>query len=252
MKPASPKIKTPTKMPSGPLDWRTLLQWLREDALINDDDVERTTQRFGSSHSKQHPLVRLASAGLTSASDRSAFDVVVLTQWLAQRIGLPYLRIDPLKVDVGRVTEVMSVTYAERRGALPIQVGNSEVTIAVCEPFDTAWVPEIEAHTRKTVRLALSNPIDLKRFTTEFYSLARSVRAAQRAARSNAGSQKAAIAGLWARSLKASPPNAISAAAISAATTVCVMPISPGIATPARSQRKVDTPSTSSSASEYV
>jgi len=131
MKPAHSKAKTPAKMPNGPLDWRSLLQWLREDGLIDDNDVERTTQRFGSSHSRQHPLVRLASAGLTNASDRSALDVVALTQWLAKRVGLPYLRIDPLKVDVGRVTEVMSVTYAERRDALPVQVGNSEVTIAV-------------------------------------------------------------------------------------------------------------------------
>ncbi|HMU74671.1 MAG TPA: hypothetical protein PKD69_02770 [Elusimicrobiota bacterium] len=33
------------------------------------------------------------------------------------------MRIDPLKVDVGRVAEVMSINYAERRSALPVQVG---------------------------------------------------------------------------------------------------------------------------------
>ena len=53
---------------------------------------------------------------------------------------MPYLRIDPLKVDVGRVADVMSISYAERRRALPLQVGLHEVTIATCEPFDIAWV----------------------------------------------------------------------------------------------------------------
>jgi general secretion pathway protein E len=43
-----------------------------------------------------------------------ALDVEALTEWLARRAGLPYLRIDPLKVDVGRVADVMSVAYAER------------------------------------------------------------------------------------------------------------------------------------------
>jgi general secretion pathway protein E len=164
--------------PSGPLAWRSLLQWLREDKLIGAADAERTAQRFGSGDSRQHPLVRLGGAGLTHAGNGSALDAEALTQWLAKRSGVPYLRIDPLKVDVGRVAEVMSITYAERRHALPVQVGAHEVTIATCEPFDTAWLPEIEAHTRKTVRLVLASPAELQRFTTEFYTLARSVRAA--------------------------------------------------------------------------
>jgi general secretion pathway protein E len=60
------------------------------------------------------------------------------------------MRIDPLKVDVGRVADVMSIQYAERRHALPLSFGLTEVTIATCEPLDIAWVPEIEAHTGAT------------------------------------------------------------------------------------------------------
>ena len=164
--------------PTGPLAWRSLLKWLRDDGLVSADDAERTTQRFGSGDSRQHPLVRLGNAGLVHPRSGQALDAEALTQWLAKRSGLPYLRIDPLKVDVGRVAEVMSITYAERRHALPVTVGTHEVTVATCEPFDTAWVPEIEAHTRKTVRLVLVSPVELQRYTTEFYTLARSVRAA--------------------------------------------------------------------------
>ncbi|HSC65359.1 MAG TPA: GspE/PulE family protein, partial [Caldimonas sp.] len=91
---------------------------------------------------------------------------------------IPYLRIDPLKVDVGRVADVMSIGYAERRHALPLQVGAAEVTIATCDPLDTAWVADIEAHTRKAVRLVLASPLEISRYTTEFYTLSRSVRAA--------------------------------------------------------------------------
>ncbi len=174
--------------PAGPLAWRSLLQWLRDDRLISAADMERTAQRFGSGDSRQHPLVRLGGAGLTHAGTGSALDAEALTQWLAHRSGLPYLRIDPLKVDVGRVAEVMSITYAERRHALPVQVGTHEVTIATCEPFDTAWVPEIEAHTRKAVRLVLASPVEVQRYTTEFYTLARSVRAAIKSGESAAAS----------------------------------------------------------------
>ncbi|MFL6662549.1 MAG: GspE/PulE family protein [Rhizobacter sp.] len=163
---------------SGPLDWRQLLKWLREDHVISAEDADRTKKRFGAGDSAQHPLVRLAAAGLVRKGTGKPLDSEALTEWLAGRCGLPYLRIDPLKVDVGRVADVMSISYAERRRALPITVGTHEITIATCEPYDTAWVSEIEGHTRKTIHLVLASPLELQRYTTEFYTLSKSVRAA--------------------------------------------------------------------------
>ncbi|HSA35267.1 MAG TPA: hypothetical protein P5202_01765, partial [Methanomassiliicoccales archaeon] len=101
--------------------------------------------------SSQPALVRLGAAGLLRAGSHKALDTEALTEWLAARIKLPYLRIDPLKADVGRVADVMSVHYAESRCALPLQLNNHEVVIATSEPFDLGWVAEIEAHTRRSV-----------------------------------------------------------------------------------------------------
>jgi len=166
--------------PVGPLSWRRLIEWLRDDHLISSEDAERTFKRFGAAQSAQHPLVRLGAAGLlrkgTHKGTSKTWDVDTLTEWLARRSGLPYLHIDPLKVDVGRVADVMSINYAERRRALPLQFGLNEVTVATCEPFDTAWVAEIEAHTRKTLKLVMVSPLELQKYTTEFYTLSRSVR----------------------------------------------------------------------------
>ncbi|HEX2541941.1 MAG TPA: ATPase, T2SS/T4P/T4SS family [Caldimonas sp.] len=163
-------------VPSGKLTWRIVLAWLREDKILSAEDVDRTAHRFAGGNSAQHPLVRIGSAGLTRVGDGKVLDAETLTEWLATRAKLPYVRIDPLRVDVGRVADVMSINYAERRHALPLTFGVSEVTIATCEPLDVAWVPEIEAHTKRTVRLVIVNPIDIARYTTEFYALSRSVR----------------------------------------------------------------------------
>jgi general secretion pathway protein E len=161
---------------AGKLQWRGLLNWLREDDVISAEDAEQTARRFAGGNSAQHPLVRLAGANLLHKGNARPLDVEALTEWLAGRCGLTYLRIDPLRVDVGRVAEIMSITYAERRHALPLSVGLSEVTIATCEPLDLAWVPEIEAHARKSVKIVIVSPLELARYTTEFYSLSRSVR----------------------------------------------------------------------------
>jgi general secretion pathway protein E len=180
--PSSPSQKSGQALPRGPLDWRLLLTWLGDDGLLTPKDAEVVTQRFSAGNSAQHPLVRLAGMGLTRADTGAVLELEPLTEWLAQRVGLPYLRIDPLKVDVGRVAEVMSINYAERRKVLPVQVGLTDITIATCEPLDTDWVAEILGHTKKTVRLVVSSPLDLQRYRTEFYTLAKSVKDANKKA----------------------------------------------------------------------
>jgi general secretion pathway protein E len=167
-----------SRRPKGRLDWHELLGWLHDDGLVPDADAQRVIKRFGAGPSSLHALVRLGGAGLQH--NGRALDCEALTEWLAARCNLPYLRIDPLKVDVGRVAEVMSLQYAELRKVLPVTVSADGVTVATSEPFDTSWVGEIESHTRRRVKLVLANPEDIARYTSEFYSLARSVRQAQK------------------------------------------------------------------------
>src|SRR3569832_150418 len=91
--------------PRGPLDLRSLVEWLEHDGVITHDEAKRTMARCAQAESAQHPLVRLAAVAITRASDGKPLDIEMLTQWLAPHAGLDYLRIDPLKVDVGRVAE---------------------------------------------------------------------------------------------------------------------------------------------------
>ncbi|MFM2400049.1 MAG: hypothetical protein RL341_2206, partial [Pseudomonadota bacterium] len=131
--------------------------------------------------SSQHALQRLTNVSVHRASDGKKLDLDGITHWLAQHAGLPYLKIDPLKVDVARIADVMSIAYAERNSALPVIITPTEVIIATCEPFDTGWVAEIERTARKTVSLVVASPAELTKYTTEFYALARSVKAAVKA-----------------------------------------------------------------------
>ncbi|WP_332813452.1 GspE/PulE family protein [Ramlibacter sp.] len=166
--------------PQGPLDWRWLVEWLSEDGVISAEEARRTVARCAQAESAQHPLVRLAAVAMTRAGDGKPLDIEALTQYLAGRAGLDYLRIDPLKVDVGRVADAMSAAYAERHRVLPVQVAPSEVVVATAEPFVTDWVAEVERQAKRPVRRVLANPRDIQRYTAEFFALARSVRAAQR------------------------------------------------------------------------
>ena len=175
------------KTHAGPLDWRMLVEWLSEDGVISATEAQRTIARCSQVQSAQPPLTRLASVGMTRLADGKPLDMETITQWLAGRAGLAYLRIDPLKVDVGKVADTMSAMYAERHKVLPVQVTSSEVVIATSEPFITDWVQEVERQAKRSVRLVVASPLEITKFTAEFFALAKSVKAATKSG-GNSGS----------------------------------------------------------------
>jgi general secretion pathway protein E len=181
------KPKPPARQPHrGPIHWRHMVDWLSEDGVISAEEARRTVARCSQAESAQHPLVRLAAVAMTRASDGKPLDIESLAQYLAGRAGLDYLRIDPLKVDVGKVADTMSAAYAERHKVLPVQVTGGEVVVATAEPFITDWIDEVERQAKRSVRRVVANPVDIHRYTAEFFALAKSVRAAQKAG-GNAG-----------------------------------------------------------------
>ncbi len=166
---------------TGPLEWRRLVEWLHADGVISEEEANRTIARCSQAESVQHPLVRLAAVTMRRVEDNKALDIELLTQWLAGRVGMNYLRIDPLKVDVAKVADAMGAVYAERHRILPVVVSAHEITVATSEPFVVDWVAEVERQSKRAVRRVLASPQEVHRFTAEFYALAKSVKAANKA-----------------------------------------------------------------------
>jgi len=104
----------------------------------------------------------------------------VLTDWFARRVGLPYLRIDPLKVDVTQVTDVMSFAYAQRFNVLAVKVEAHSITVATAQPFDRDWESEISRLQNKELKLVIASPEEIRRYLVEFYTVSKSVFGAQK------------------------------------------------------------------------
>ena len=103
-----------------------------------------------------------------------------LSEWVAEQAGLEFVRVDPLKVDVSRVTGVMSYAYAKRFNILALEVADDHVTIATAEPYEREWEKELASILNCEIRRVVANPRDIERYLLEFYTLARSVAGASR------------------------------------------------------------------------
>ena len=178
--PAGRERHASVPVPNGRVTGGYVLKQLVADGMLSTSDAERFRSSGGRERAG-HPLVNLAEMNYrTPNAERKLLDLEALTHWLAQKASLSYYHIDPLRVDFTRVAEVMSSSYATTYSILPVAVGVDEVTIATCEPFLTGWEREIEQITKKTVRRVVSNPLDVARYTTEFYKLAQQVKGASK------------------------------------------------------------------------
>jgi hypothetical protein len=140
-----------------------LLEALAADGRINS--AER--RRLGSlSPGSIHPLVFLAEQKLPDATrDGAPLDMTALLAWLGERCGQSVVEIDPLKVNVAAVAEVMSRAFAERHRILAVEVDDDEVVIASAEPYQRSWQENLEHVVRRRIRRVLADPRDIMRFT---------------------------------------------------------------------------------------
>ena len=156
-----------------------VLRELAADALVDAEliDALRTNAKF---RSYDHPLTLIAEQKWRSNKPpKRVLTLEALSEWFAGRINVPYLHIDPLRVDFTAVGTVMSTSYANRYRILPVAVTVDTVTVATSEPFVRSWIPELSNLLRRRVELVFANPLDVKRYVAEFFALAQSVRRAQ-------------------------------------------------------------------------
>jgi len=129
----------------------------------------------------QHPLLTISEFGLPNghATDNSAENKLTLAwlnQWLAAKADMSLVRIDPLKVDVPAVTQLMSFEYARSQHILPIEVAVDEVIIGTDQPFYTDWHSSIEKLIKsKSYRTVYINPEQIKRYRQEFYQVTQAI-----------------------------------------------------------------------------
>ena len=150
---------------------------LVEDGLISEDQ-SRAILAFGRKpqNAERHPLVIIADQGLSSASPPHVpLDIERLTKWFAERVKLPYMRIDPLKIDVAAVTRVLKHSYASRFKILPVAISDDRVTVATAEPFVREWERELTRTLKRRFDRVMANPLAVEKYLGEFYAISRSI-----------------------------------------------------------------------------
>lgn len=162
------------------LELRTVLTDLVKDGLLSRQDAQKyLSHSKGKEKGDRHPFIGIAERRFNKASPpHDTLTLEILTTWLAKKSGLPYHRIDPLKIDVSSTTNIVSYAYASRFNILPIEVTDEQVIIATAEPYVSEWQEELSCMLHRMIVKVISNPLDISRYLVEFYALTKAVKRA--------------------------------------------------------------------------
>ena len=176
---AIPTVKAAQPQADHRLELSQLLADLVAEGLVPKDAADQLVSNRRFARGDTHPLVVIADQKWKDPRQpRKLLHLEALTQWLADKVELPYFHVDPFKIDFAAVTKTMSSAYAERYRILPVAINSRDVTIATCEPHVREWEDQIRQVLRLEIKRVIANPQDIQSYLVEFYNLARSIKGA--------------------------------------------------------------------------
>ena len=178
---ATDEVKRPARKKNSLLDLQDFLSGLLADGRIKQEDFDYVLNNRRSVEDRDKHIVQYI-ADLHIEDQKSPgrrLDIESLTMALSTQSGQEYFRIDPLKIDAAEVTQVMSYAFTQRHHILAVEVSASDVKIASAQPYIDSWETDLEHVLQKKIVRVVSNPVEIKRLTTEMYSLSSSISRAQ-------------------------------------------------------------------------
>ncbi len=159
-----------------------------EDILLNQETAkkrlhklqEKTLHRPHQITSPITPAEIISSMNIEIAHSKGKFLTEdIITEITAEAIGIEYKKIDPLKLDMDTVTNILPKPFAIKHLVVCLEKGDGQITIAVCDPFDNEPVEAIKRLQKTNVKVVMSSKTDILKTIREFYGFRKSLTAAE-------------------------------------------------------------------------
>ncbi|MDC1174511.1 GspE/PulE family protein [Bacteriovoracaceae bacterium] len=152
-----------------------VLDLFYEAQFINE--IERESIKKKGILSKKHPLITLYESNIKDRRNPAVtIDLEGVTRCYATFIQMDYYHIDPMKIDIEKVTKLLPKAYVKRLGVLPVLIEDEAVTFATCEPFWLDWIGEVERSIKKKVKVVVSNPAAINTSMEDFYTVQKAIK----------------------------------------------------------------------------
>ena len=151
---------------------------VRSKGPMLETRLRRTNRELRGFDDDVTPAELISAFGFRTPDDRM-LDEDRIMEHFARAVGLPYTKIDPLKLDTKLITTVLPRKFSKRYVVLPLwRDDTGALTVATDNPFNLKLLDELRATTGATIRLVLSAKTDILKMITDIYGFRSSVSAA--------------------------------------------------------------------------
>ena len=127
-----------------------------------------------------HPAEVLAGMGFSiGGDDRYPLSERAIMMAFAKAVNLPFVDLDPLKIDAKLAPQLISRPFARKHNVLVVAADDRNVTVAVANPMDHGLIEDIKTLVPRNPRLVIATPSEIQRLITDFYGFRGAVAAAE-------------------------------------------------------------------------
>ena len=102
-----------------------------------------------------------------------------ITQAVARHVQLPYLKINPLDLDLDVVTGALPAPFARKHTMCAVSKHGNTITLAIANPFNRAPLRDLQQFGGLEIKLVVSSRSDITAVNKGFYDLKTSLSAAE-------------------------------------------------------------------------
>jgi general secretion pathway protein E len=165
-----PPPSTPAAASTTPEPSTDILPILVAQKVITAEQAEKVRRAMRlNSQTREQAIVQL---GITSE--------VHIAKALAAHAGLPYMKINPLDLDLDVVTKGVSGPFARKHGMVAVSKTADKITVAVFDPFAPFPAEDIRRVTGLDVERVVATRSDVETINRGFYDLQSSLKTAEK------------------------------------------------------------------------
>ena len=152
----------------------------REHARLVRERAGTSLRRRGATDAVVHPAEVVAAMDLVASGDKTKrVTERLVMELVAQKANLPFVELDPLKLDAKLAPQFLSRPFARRHTALVVGAAESNVTVAVADPWNRSLVDDLVNLVKRRPVFVISTATDIQRLITDFYGFRGAIEGAQ-------------------------------------------------------------------------
>ncbi|MBI2213375.1 MAG: type II/IV secretion system protein [Acidobacteria bacterium] len=153
----------------------------RSDLEPLDKQIRLQTKSRSRVDDESSAFRAVAALNLTDASGKGTrIDDLLLARLVADATSTPFVKIDPLKLDIEFIESKISRPFARRHQMVPLQIKDGRLVVAMVNPQDFQAIELYREMVRQELEVVVTAESDLRRIINEYYGFRSAVTKAER------------------------------------------------------------------------